>query len=212
MEFLNGLLTGLAASLFFWPLVVVAFVWLAYAVDNGKGGQTLFTTVVVLGLAYLKWPELGTFVKEHLLWSIVIYLAAGTVWSLIKWMIFTNKHLERFRIVKDEYSRINHLGQSYFKGSPEQSHIQGLAKALSNSSYFRSFDWNGVDSIQKVLDRVTPQASKSRYPLFTWGLYWPASVVWFLVADALTALGEFMYARFGKLFQTIANSMAKKAL
>jgi len=212
MEFVNGILTGLVASIFFWPVVIGAFVWLMYAVDGAKGGQTLITTVLVLGLSFLKWPEVGTFVKDHTFMAIGIYVAVGVVWSLVKWMITVNKMVRQFRVIKDTYSTTNQLDGAYFKTNPSTSHIEGLVRALNQSKSFNMIDWHNVQSMERVVRYITPQVNSNKYKLFTWGLYWPASVVWFLVADAITTFGEFLYARFGNIFQAIADRMVKKAL
>lgn len=212
MEFINGILTGLAASVFFWPLVVAAFVWLMYAVDGGKGFQTLLTTVIVLGLAFLKWPEIGAFVKDNTFTSVGIYLVVGVVWSFLKWIISVNKRVANFRIIKDGYIRAQNLAGDYFKTNPSEDHVKGLVMALDRSRFFKAIDWHNVHTIEAVVARITPQATTNKYYLFTWGLYWPASVVWFLCADALTAVGEFLYARFGNFFQAVADRMVKKAL
>lgn len=206
-------LVGVTTSFFFWPVLIVSFLWLAAAVGTGRWFQTFFSTVVVIGAVALKWPEVGTFIKEHLFASIGIYLLAGLSWSLAKWVIKVNSTTNQVRDISQEYVRTNKLATDYFKGSNvDPDHIQGLAHALSQIHDAVITRQTEVRSIEDLLRRVTPQASRNKADLFAWGLYWPASIVWFVLSDALKAIGEFLYARFGRMFQSIADRMMKKAI
>ncbi len=211
METLFGLGAMLAASFLFWPALALLVVLLWVSTENDKGWWSTLVTLLLGFVVYTKWPQL----KETFgAWTFVVvvggYLVAGILWSFAKWYLVNRKVYSKLVGERNAYTTLKGLPSDYF--SPEkiaqasQVHLDDFGSRLE-----QVFN-QSAKTLPGLVQKIIPQASENKASIVLWMMYWPLSVLWYLLADVLSNFAEWVYDHFGGLFQRVSDRMFKQAL
>jgi len=97
----------LVGSTAFWVLLAFGFLLLSTAASRGHWGLPAFCTVI-LGALFFGFTDLSSHSSSwdplQLFLGLVIYLLAGSVWSLYKWLKLTQEIRLRIEGIKNDYT------------------------------------------------------------------------------------------------------------
>jgi len=215
MEFIAGLVTGVAATIWFWPILALLIIGLWVASETLSGWWSLVATAIVGYLIFIKWPGVYDFVSTHITLSVGAYVLVAIVWSFFKFRQLVqekvvvlqklrNKCTDKFNLSRDYFSLANRANMD---PTMERDFIDEMRKQYGDFALPAS-----VTTIDNAVARITPQADNSKKALFMWAVYWPFSFVSFFIKDMVKTLAEEIYARLGKTYQRLADSMFRNAL
>ena len=174
-----------------WFLLSVAFFGAILLCEAKEtfGGLTLALILYLLGLQFFGGVDIFNFVKSNTLdfslW-VVAYLVAGTAWSVGKWTLFVFDRKEQFLKLKDDFYGQNNL----IIGTNIPANLkEKWVRWLSGSGDF------------------PPKASKNKYRITRWMLYWPASLLWTMLNDFLHRVFNAIYNLISNFLQAISNKI-----
>jgi hypothetical protein len=88
---------------------------------------------------------------------------------------------------------------------------QALGQRIKNGGDFQRVYPRG-HLPQELLESIKPKASNLSSTIAVWIIYWPFSIVWFLVRDFTVQFATFVYNNLGRTFQRITNRIFKDSL
>lgn len=203
-------LWGIASLVWFWPVLIVAFLLLWIFSENEKGFGTFLLTAVVGYLIYLKWPAVLDLSWKQYVGIVVGYLAVGTLWTVFKWHRFGAKAVERIVTIRDGVLSRLKLEPGYFTASnavnitPDQSEEYATRLAQGIAQVHERNDW------QVAIKQAVPTPEKHKATIALWGIYWPTSVLWFLLNDFVNAVATFLVNRMGGLYKRITAAQFRE--
>ena len=234
MEFMAAIMAFFALPIVFWAILVFFFFCIAVSLDPSKEGDNWFTLLFCGAIVgFLVYDRTGEVIKSLTIASLIIYavgyLAAGVVWSTVKWYFFNLKirdnMLEGFQFFENKYGRAFPIPAKNETGDTVEVEIAngyGKNKTLSfveaNESigaimrshvrqYQQSIKDTDFTNRRSVVTAFTPIAGSHTSTIAQWIIFWPISAIWTLINDPLYRLGTFLATRIRGVFQRISNAM-----
>lgn len=142
-----------------------------------------------------------------------IYLVIGLIWSFIKWLQFVRKHYQAIKKAKEYYYSENHsvsdlnscistafseiFGNERYK---TKSYVDILRIRATTKE--ETFD----GSKKSIIENAIPKAGNNKANIIGWMVYWPFSVISFILKDLL----EIIYRTLFNLFESVYNTISNK--
>ena len=198
-------------TLGFW-LAFVIFTILAVAFLEFERNLMAFISIFAT-LAFFHyagaWDVVG-FAKDHQ-WVLALYLlgyfAAGAAWSLVKWKLFVNHSIERYRDMRAEFAaRLDLSADAEFTLENKMAWKKWIANYHSHNV---NLDLAGIINDRNVNPDVAAAAvvDTSKGRILSWIGYWPWSLLWTVIDDPLRKIGRKIYRALKGLYVSIAKTL-----
>jgi hypothetical protein len=199
--------------MWFWLLTIIAIlgVILSLDKDNGWGASAsllIYGAVVVL----LSDAQIIDWAKGTSPWVFVEvaagYLVFGTVWGVVKWVLFTRKLAfeceEHYRVSRKQFLAKKGLSAN------DQTVIPGNLKAAwqqeSNQRLSRyDEEGNEISCVGPDGKINPPEARDHKATILMWMSFWPFSALWTLIDDFVKRAFEHIYRLIARHLQEISN-------
>lgn len=173
------------------PLAIVLLVQLEYF---------RWSTVVVLGalvgLYFLQSTEVVGLLRAHGPWLPLYalgYVAAGTLWSFVKWGSFLMGFRRAYRGARDEF--LAERGSEY--------RVEDLQNYLRHHQVSRGPYGESIARLRK------PVAQDNKGRIIAWTGFWPFSFVGTVLDDPVRRLCEASFNWFRGLYQRLADRLLR---
>jgi hypothetical protein len=171
----------------FWLMAVVAIVILFVFVEKESWfGATLTMLVVLLLLQWFGNIKAFSYIGQHPLSAlgwVAAYLAAGILWSMIKWYWYLRLRRECYLESKAVFL--------------ESHSIQGETIPENLLNEFRGEFGR--------FDNIIPKARENKGRILTWMAYWPWSMLWTMIHDWVERIFRFIFDHLVKIYQSMAD-------
>jgi hypothetical protein len=180
-------------SVGFWALVVLETGLLIFLIEWGRGVFATASLAVTMALLYFLGDVnfLG-FVIHHpvtLVLGLVVYFAAGTVWSVAKWWLFVRDMRTRYDDLRADFCQEHNLDGTI----TEQLQPLWLERLESSGRRGRRIE-------------IRPRARKHRGQVVAWMAYWPWSLAWTVLNDPVRKSCRIIYQHIHDYLQEISNN------
>ena len=194
MGWLTALFAGLAiGSLWFDVIILILAVAIALLLEKEKDVWTTFIFVgSLIALNYLYKLDAITYVRHHplvVLKYAALYFVFGILWSIIKWAFFIHKFKAEYKAFKAKWLKEN------VKPGADKTLTAVMAAELMQRARHAGI---------KV---EAPEASDNKDALARWGIYWPFSILGFLLNDLLRKSWNFIVECLQSTYERIAESI-----
>jgi hypothetical protein len=174
---------------FAWTIAgLIFFSVMCWSVERDNAAGATFT-VLAFGAFFQFFTDfkpLGLILDRPLfsLGLFAAYLAAGTVWGVVKWAFFVYRVRDAYDAARSRYM--------LSKGLTEATLTDPLRKSL-------------VEYAQREIGYALPvRVTQHKSRVTTWMVYWPVSAAWTLLHDPITRFYSWSYARIAGLLQSIS--------
>lgn len=175
-------------SIGFWILLTIEFILLLTFTELEKPGLSFFSLIVFgLLLKFFGAGDVFEWVWEHpreVLFGAGVYLAAGMVWGVVKWYFFVTKRRDEYLEEKEEFFKR--------RGTEDDWARSTLRMRFLNSK-----------------GELTPLARENKSRIIMWMAYWPWSLLWTTINDAVKRIYREIYQAIQRLLQGISDSVFK---
>jgi hypothetical protein len=172
----------------FWALLVASFLLVLIMTEVGDSpfwaAFTIFGTLLALDL--FGNAELWSWIASNplvLAGGAVGYVAFGIAWSMFKWFKFARKRLVVYQNQRSKFMKNHGLGEN--DEMPANLYLS----------------WS--DYLTGAIALPDPRKEKRR--IVAWMSYWPWSVIYFVLADLVREIFQFVYNRTSVIFQRITK-------
>jgi uncharacterized membrane protein YgaE (UPF0421/DUF939 family) len=192
----------LANSTFILWFSIIAAVVIMFSLELNSEGTA--TTAFSLAVALVLWnygPNIWNFISSDILTTslfIVGYLVCGVVWSFIKWNEFVKSIYREFKKIKNNETFETH---QELKTLCDQLRSNGL-----------SLGYKEVNSLEDVIEYITPKGIDNKSRIVAWISYWPLSLIATLLNNPFRRLFERTYNLVSGLYDKISSTQKAKAL
>ncbi|MBI5733173.1 hypothetical protein HY967_04490 [Candidatus Jorgensenbacteria bacterium] len=175
-------------TFWFWTLAVIATIIIIACIDHNENftGATASLVIALLLLQFLGDVKVFSYVLEQPFMGLiyfVMYLGAGTAWSIIKWWRFVGKR-------KSEYDRAK--AEFLTRHKVEGNAIPNVLKS----------EWR--DRCRHESYAEAPQARQHKGKIVGWMCYWPWSLFWTLLDDPIKKILQTIYQWLQGIYQAIS--------
>lgn len=209
---MGTLITLLASTTFIIGVWVTIAVLVAILLEFELEGWA--TTFVSLGIALLMWNYLGDvweFICQNP-WSTLGfvggYILIGVLWSFIKWASYVKRKLRGIKKIKDEFI-VEHK-----EINDENLKLLNVKLGDLNleNSYGHSFRLSGKDTLEYVLQKVSPIASENKTIIIAWISYWPMSFVGTFLNNPFRHFFEWLHENLSGYYDKITKKYKQDIL
>lgn len=181
-------------SIGFWVLLGLEFIVLLALTEYERPGWGIFS-IVVVGLLLRFFGGIGVFDyvwnnPRLILFYFLGYLVAGIAWAVVKWWFFVRDQKEKYLAAKENFF----------------SSRTGQSPDLTKREWIGSREYR---SLLNSKDGIAPLARDNKRRITMWMIYWPWSLLWTLVNDAVKRLYKEIYEAIHKFLQNISDSVFK---
>ncbi|MBI2120638.1 MAG: hypothetical protein HYT94_03380 [Parcubacteria group bacterium] len=228
----EALALGVVIGLGFWGwLIVVAEFCLLFAFVEFERGGWGFVSVFVFAVLLYFVSDLNLF---GLIWHhpwltfafLAVYFSAGAAWSCWKWRSFTGKRAAELSqelscYIKDRIRDISHRtnGNEYVDRVLKNNGAAGKSVGeieKVKAEWLQMFktgripdeflhDWN----CEYSRNRSVPTWSENKDRIVAWIMFWPWSVMWYVLADVVKDFCEWIVSRLKNVYNSIAQNAYK---
>jgi hypothetical protein len=220
-----------------WGFWVTACVFAAIAIALIENRKAIVATVILLiaGFLYCKfWHVRATegfrWLMNHpsaIFGAAFVSIIVGIIYSFIKWGSFLSNTkdeilekkedlIEKYNI--DEKTEIGRLEIALALRSSDDGyavdnlgHMRTTLVGQHHSGRKRVPDQFAEQWLSHLrtleFKSLTPKAKDHKSDIITWIIYWPFSLVWFIIDDPMKRLGKFLYRLLGSLYDNVAKKM-----
>lgn len=121
------------------------------------------------------WRNPATFA-----WGAGAYIAIAAIWGFAKWAMYQRENSYRYLELRSQF-----LKESGVEGTDLPAHLKVQWQEWFNQ-HNRPSDWEG--SVE-----FNPLTSQHKATIMGWMIFWPISVVWTLIDDAVIKLFRHIY-------------------
>lgn len=231
MEFIAASLVAFAATIFFWPVIVLGFLVLLLIFDTSPITSAWVALLTGVALYFWAGPNLPSFTATQIAAMVIGYFLVGMIWSVAKWYLLNKRVLnviDNFKAyyaakVPDHHAAIftTPYGKEMadkFVNTPGRAIPPDVEEYRSFLDLFASFaSQNGFSlyvandaTFHTMIARIIPKAGSSKKKIIVWIAYWPLSMVGYVIRDFLVDVVEYIYARISGIFSRITRSMFKE--
>ena len=107
----------------------------------------------------------------------------------------------------EEQKEINSVREVYEQNL--QHFFNFIKNDLSGSPYYLKFGFHPPTSIAQFNEVVKPKANDNKATIIMWMSYWPLSAIWFIVADMIKEMFNYIYDQLGGYFQRVSDEKFK---
>jgi len=149
-----------------------------------------------------------------LLGIIAGYLAAGTVWSFVKWVTVlkrsANEAKEHKAEIFKEYNLTGTLDEAINALESKADDLDRALRERQESHSTRNLNAYAHREASQSLERIKtpPQASENKRRIMAWVAAWPFSILWFIIDEPLKVIWDW----FKSSYQRLADRMWKDVL
>lgn len=194
----------------FW-FSIIAIVIMAVLLEFEKEGWA--TTIFSLGTALVLWTNRGSifeFITQNpgnTIGFILSYVAAGIIWSFVKWRTYVKKKTGKFQELKEAFAK------KYANDGGIADNWKAWVKFLNDQ-----LSYGDRDSIyehfspEQVVQAIIPVAKAKKSLIVSWISYWPASLGATLLNNPFRRFFEWIYSLVSGIYDRITNSETKAML
>lgn len=209
-------------TLWFWVLLVAAFICILWALEDDEypGTKATVVTLVTLGLIYFLGgrPELNglfSFIAHNPLVIALAfggYLLAGTIWSVVKWYFFVlnarDKYRDKVAEIKENFENdIERINRNIARLESGEDKVKDKdASILRCKDEIERRTSTNVDDIARAKRNCMPSAKENKSRILTWMFYWPFSGIWTIINDPVRRAFQWIYRRLEGVYQKITVS------
>lgn len=190
-------------GVWFWLLSIVVLCLLLWEIHEEKPIIGLFTVGFYLALIHLfgdaSVPSTLVSSPWILYLGIPIYVVAGVVWGLIKWSLYTNRH-----VIEYKQSRRRWLLEKQRGEHPALVGVT-ITEDTTVPTELRS-EWKG-GTVGWANRRGKPSARNEKWKIITWMCYWPFSMLWTVLDEPW----RYIYEVLSSVFQRISDKLYSNA-
>ena len=175
------------AGFVWWELLLMAICAISFFVAVAAEIDGMAVVIFLITFALFQWlfkVDLWSYLLlnylSFLLYS-VYYFIIGSVWSIFKW----------FRFVKTELKEYLNLKQAFLKKHQVVEIPLPLLEAWKSEISYKSWP---------------PSPSKHK-GIVRWILVWPVYMVWFILEDFLSWVGEKLYSCISRVYSSISDRL-----
>lgn len=205
----------LASATFIWVVSIAVIVLMAILLEFEKEGWA--TTLFSIGTALILWNFRGV-IWEYMTGNpsatigfIVSYVVIGIVWSFIKWRTYVKKIFNKFKSI-----RLDFIAQHTVIDNSNRKHFNQLvedAKFVDTTSpYGYTYSPSSDETIEKIVVKITPRASKKKAIITSWISYWPVSLAATLLNNPFRQFFEWIYDNISGIYDKITKRYQNDAL
>jgi len=197
------------SSVFFLPIFLVCFLGLWWCSENDQIVWSVFLTAIVGWFVFEKFPEARELFTSPLgiTVTVISYLLLGIGWASVKWIVFLRKTRTQFINCRDEFLGKRNLPGNYFSGNDLEGIVEKFIKKLGEE--FPGSNVYSSRNVHEAIERIKPKIRNSKTSVIMWIGYWPLSLVWFIINDAVREIAETIYNYISGVFQRISDRMFK---
>lgn len=220
-------LAFLGAWYFFWPLTILLLIIAGVSSEQDGHFWAFIATVGLLILGYVSYPSLISIFSSPitLIVLLISYVVIGVTWSVFKWYLSIKKSRNKFIEIKNEFFKEKKLPKDYFDITPTVDEAGNHNKVFYD--YLSDLGWRVYYSTQElkiqpeigrgttiedIIRSVRPDISKNKSRVICWGVYWPMSMMWFILNDFITEIIEYIYSVISGKLQNMSNRMFKDVM
>lgn len=202
---MTAILTLLGTTSFIITFLVIAAILMAVLLEFEREGWA--TTFFSLGLALILWNfkgDIWNFISSNPLKTTgfaLFYVLSGIAWSFVKWRNYVKKTLGRIKSVKDEFINIH---KEITEKNRKEFNKQIKDLDLTDS-YGRSVGVHDSTTLEEIVDKVTPIASRKKSLITSWISYWPVSLSATLLNNPLRQFFEWIYDNLSGYYDRMAK-------
>ncbi len=195
---------------FFWSLILVEVVFLGAAIWNEKGWPASISLVVLAFLLMLFGDfNVFMFVWENIgvLWEYVVgYAVIGASWAVFKWFLFNSDVKSTLKGAKETFMESNKIEG----GKIPDENMEAWQRHLENVSWPRGHlrDKQYTSSITTLAD-IRPKIRHYKADAIYWISYWPISVLWAVLHDAIERIARWTYDAVKGIFEAVSRMVWK---
>lgn len=182
--------------------VIVIFVAVCLETENPGWATTAFC----LYAAFLVWGHKDVvfdFISQNPLQTAgfaLAYVACGVVWSIFKWIFYIKSVFSRIKDAKVKLDKDEH-----WSGKTEEEKVKKVSSILTNDS-------NKYDTIEKIAEKIKPDASKKKSLIVSWITYFPISFVATVLNDPFRKFFEWVYETISGVYDKITDYYKKNLI
>ncbi len=182
-----------AISIWFYIFTLI-FIIIAIICEEHDSFEFAIVLLVLYSLAIQFFAKINIFkwIIEnpiHLLWIIPGYILFGIIWSWVKWGLLLNK------IAK----KTEEKWEDFLKDKELPKDTKTISKKLHE-------EWKS--QIRYGYER--PVFKESKKKISVWVMYWPISIIWYLLNNLIKDLINRIVVQFRKVYEGIANNAFKE--
>jgi hypothetical protein len=215
--FLLGTLTGISQSIFFYPLIFFAVLFLCAATQGSRAFVSIATTIVIGALIHFRFPELHHEIMSSPVLDVtalVGYAVIACFWAYFMWKRKLEKIRERFDVVKARHLEDGNLPKDYFSpkfvGEDENRGVRLSSFATDLASEFQ-FTLDSLktpdEQLAHAVSSVRPRIDACKTEILLWMTYWPASMLWYAVYDFIAELADAIFKKIKHQFQRLSDKI-----
>jgi len=221
---ISALILSFISSFIFWPVFLAVVVGLVIASEYEKIEWALSATVglTVLTIAKFNFPDMMFDTGWHITRTVGLYVILGVAWCSVKWILNARKIRTAFIEHKDKYLSENGLSSSFFSGSgvfPDDDekknfdkHSERFIKVIRDNMRSHLYAFYDAKTAHDALEAVRPRIGHKKKSVMMWIAYWPISMAWFILYDAVREIAETIYNSISGILQKMSDRMFKGVL
>lgn len=202
----------LASSAFIWTASIILIIAMAVTLEYELEGWA--TTFFSLGIALFLWNfrmgiwEMVSANPTATIGFAVSYVLVGIVWSFVKWRTYVMAVFNKFKEYREEFVRKN--------GVITSENLKNFNKKIDGK--FSDPDGYGgtvsfyESSLEEMVKKIAPLASKKKSVITAWISYWPVSIAATLLNNPFRQFFEWIYSNLSGYYDKITNRYQKDAL
>lgn len=199
------------------PIIVVALSIMAWCIESDRVG--LGTLLFIGSCVYLGFATDWTFISIAIanlvpvLIAFGVYLVIGIIWAFFKWYLVIEESNTSLKVVLYNFRQTKeYTGPKNSENADYSGCMKDLFEYLEdNISSVYSHWFDSKTTIQDVALKLAPQASDNKARITGWIAYFPISMMWTLLHDAVRKLFNRIYKAISGSFQTMSNKLTNRA-
>lgn len=209
LETITALLASTTFIIGAWIAIAIT---MAVLLEFEKEGWA--TTFFSLGIALLLWnfrTDIWTFISSNPTATIgfsLAYILAGITWSFFKWHSFVKGVFGKIKEVKDDFIRKHKA----ITDDNRNEFIGNVQKLRLKDADGYTFEFSSKMTMEQVVERVTPIASKKKSIITSWISYWPVSLMATLLNNPFRKFFEWVYDNLSGYYDKITISQKQTLL
>lgn len=163
----------------------------------------VFATILAAFVGYATFRMIGP-IGISPVWVAVGYVGVGIFWTIARWYFFVKKRYNEIVSVKNAYCEKHGLEKGYFREIPTNDKAKEHHEKLCREIVGRPHSYANM---QELIHRYKPLVSYNRGRVIAWGIYWPASMLIFILADLGSIVSSYIYELTAGVLQKISDSI-----
>lgn len=218
----------MVGTLGFYSCVVILLGLILLLIENQK---PIFAGFVLLGASFLYWTfwDISSFKAFQYLannpsaiFSLAIsFIAVGIVYSFLRWhsllMNARDEILDKRADIIDRYSILENtqIGKLEIAAKLRDHDLISMRQVIRGTRYSgyeripESLEVEYLNNLLKLnlTETIAPVANDHKTEIISWIIYWPFSLLWYLIDDPLKKFGKFLYRNLVSIYDKMSKRM-----